>query len=214
MTHPFAKPLLLVSLVLVLPLVLLAFAGESFTTFIKRVKNDPPSATTTFIAVATILATDVFLPVPSGPISTLAGSQLGLIGGMLASTLGMTIGGTIAFALARRWGRPLAERYADREQLAALESTADAHGLWLVLITRSLPVFAEAAVLLVGTLHMSWRAFLPTLFASNLLIAGIYSCLGHTASDQGWLVGAVCGSIAVPFVTTALARIWLKRDHS
>jgi uncharacterized membrane protein YdjX (TVP38/TMEM64 family) len=214
MTHPFAKPLLLVSLVLVLPLVLLAFVGESFATFIERVKNDPPSITTTFLAVAVILATDVFLPVPSGPISTLAGSQLGLIGGTLASTLGMTIGGTIAFALARRWGHPLTERFADREQLAGLESAADAHGIWLLLITRPLPVLAEAAVLLVGTLQMSWRMFLPALIASNLLIAGIYSYLGHTASEQGWLVYAVCGSIAVPFVITALARIWFKRDLS
>lgn len=214
MTHPFAKPLLLVSLVLVLPLVLLAFAGESFTTFIERVKNDPPSPTTTFLAVAAILATDFFLPVPSGPISTLAGSQLGLIGGMLASTLGMTVGGTIAFALAQRWGHPLAERIADREQLADLESAADAHGLWLLLITRPLPVLAEAAVLLVGTLQMSWRTFLPALIVSNLLIAGIYSYLGHTASEQGWLVFAVCGSTAVPLVIAACARIWLKRDHS
>src|SRR5690606_6677009 len=106
--NPFVKPLLLVALVLVLPLVLLAFVGESYLPLIEQWRSAPPAATTVFVAVTAILATDLFLPVPSGPISTLAGSQLGVVGGMLASTLGMTIGGVIAFALARLWGRPLA----------------------------------------------------------------------------------------------------------
>jgi hypothetical protein len=47
MTHPLAKPLLLVALVLVLPLALLAFAGECFAAFLARVESDPPSATLT-----------------------------------------------------------------------------------------------------------------------------------------------------------------------
>jgi hypothetical protein len=46
MTHPLAKPLLLVALVLVLPLALLAFTGECFAAFADRVESDPPSATT------------------------------------------------------------------------------------------------------------------------------------------------------------------------
>lgn len=65
----------------------------------------------------------------------------------------MTVGGMIAFALARRWGRPLAERFAGAEELSELEDTASTHGTWLVLLTRPLPVLAEAGVLLVGTLR-------------------------------------------------------------
>lgn len=206
MTNPFAKPLLLVALVLVLPLVLLAFVGESYAPFVERLKNDPPAAATLFIAVAAILASDLVLPVPSGPISTLAGSQLGIVAGALASTIGMTIGGVIAFALARRWGRPLAERFAGADQLAELEDTASTHGTWLVLLTRPLPVLAEAGVLLVGTLQMSWRTFLPTLVISNVVIAVTYAILGYYASEQNWLVIAMCAAIALPVTATIVAK--------
>ena len=145
MTSPLTKPLLLVALVLVLPLVLLAFTGESFSAFAERVKSDPPSATALFLTVVAILATDIFLPVPSGPISTLAGSQLGIVVGTSASTLGLTLGGIIAFALARRWGRPLAERFANPEQLTNFETAADTHGLWLVIITRPCLLYTSDA---------------------------------------------------------------------
>ncbi len=211
MTSPLAKPLLLVALVLVLPLVMLAFSGESFAALAERMKNDPPSSAVLFLTVVVILATDVFLPVPSGPISTLAGSQLGIALGTLASALGMTLGGFIAFALARRWGRPLAERFADREQLTNLEATADTHGLWLVLLTRPLPVLAEAGVLLVGTLQMSWRAFLPTLIVSNFLIAATYALLGQTARMRGWLPAAVCFSIVLPILVAYAAKRRFRR---
>lgn len=206
MTNPFAKPLLLVAFVLVLPLVLLAFCGESFQPLIARLASDPPSPHIIFLVVAAILATDLVLPVPSGPLSTLAGSQLGIVGGTLASTLGMTVGGVIAFALARRWGRPVAARLAGAGQLAELENAASTHGTWLVLLTRPLPVLAEAGVLLVGTLQMSWPAFLPTLVLSNLMIALTYAVLGHYASQQDWLVIAVCAAVALPVAATMLVR--------
>jgi 3-dehydroquinate synthase len=206
MTNPFAKPLLLVALVLVLPLVLLAVLGESYAPLFERLKSAPPSAPTVFLAVAAILATDLFLPVPSGPISTFAGSQLGIVTGTLASAIGMTVGGVIAFALARRWGRPLAERLSGPEQLSALEEAASTHGTWLVLLTRPLPVLAEAGVLLVGMLQMSWQAFLPTLVTSNLLIAATYATLGHYASEQDWLVLAVCVAVALPIAAAVAVK--------
>jgi 3-dehydroquinate synthase len=126
--------------------------------------------------------------------------------GTLASTIGMTVGGLIAFALARRWGRPLAARFAGADQLDELEKATSTHGIWLVLLTRALPVLAEAGVLLVGTLQMSWRVFLPTLVLSNLVIAATYAILGHYASEQDWLAIAVCAAIALPLGATFIAK--------
>lgn len=210
MTSPIIKPLLLVSLVLVVPLVMLAFFGESFSTYLEHVKSNPPSGGIFFIAVVAILASDLVLPVPSGPISTLAGSQLGIFWGALAVMLGMTLGGVIAFFLAKRWGRPLAERFADKSELTRLEQALETHGLWLVLVTRSLPVLAEACVLVVGTLQMSWRRFLTVLIASNLVIALSYAILGRTASKHGWLIPAVLGSMASPILLAILLKNWHK----
>jgi uncharacterized membrane protein YdjX (TVP38/TMEM64 family) len=206
MLHQFLKPLLLVSLVLILPVVILLFTGESFASVIESWKNSSPAPSTMFLAVAGILATDIFLPVPSGPISTLAGSQLGIVAGTLASTLGMTIGGIAAFALARRWGRPFAERLASAQELSDMESIADSFGLSALLVTRPLPIVAEACVLLLGTLQMKWRVFVPMLAASNLVIAATYATLGHYASQQSWLPLAVGMSLAVPIFLTIFIR--------
>ena len=198
MNNPLIKPLVLVALVLVLPLVLLALRGESFSSLIDRWREEPPSRGQMFLAVTAVLASDVFLPVPSGPISTLAGSELGFLAGTVASTLGMTLGGIVAFGLARRWGWPLAERLASKERLTQMSRTATEQGSWLVLLTRPLPVMAEACVLLMGALQMRWLIFLPTLMASNLIVASIYAALGQHAGQQGWLPVADCFSIAVP----------------
>jgi uncharacterized membrane protein YdjX (TVP38/TMEM64 family) len=203
-----------VALVLVLPLVLLTFAGESFSSFVEDVKTYPPSAPVLFAAVVGILATDVFLPVPSGPISTLAGSQLGIIAGTVASALGMTMGGLLAFALARRWGRPLALRLSSEQQLLDCQYIADTFGVSLLLITRPLPVLAEAGVLLMGTLQMHWRVFLPVLLVSNLLISATYAVLGHLASKEDWLVIAVCLSVAVPILLAAAIHRTVRKPKS
>lgn len=206
MTNQLAKFLLLVALVLVLPLVLLAFTGESFADVVTRWQTAPPSPAELFLAIVAILAMDLVLPVPSGPISTFAGAQLGIFSGTLASTLGMTLGGLVAFALARRWGRPLAERFTEPEQIDDLAAMADTHGVWLTLITRPLPVLAEAAVLMAGAMSMRWRVFLPTLIASNLVISAAYATLGQTSATHHGLIWAICASIALPVILSLMAR--------
>ncbi len=208
MNNPLSKLLVLVTLVLVLPLVLLALRGESFSSLANLWRADPPEPWQMFVVVTAVLASDVFLPVPSGPLSTLAGSQLGFLLGTAASTLGMTLGGVVAFALARRWGWPLAERLTSKEQRSSMSQAASQQGGWMVLLTRPLPILAEACVLLVGALQMRWRAFLPVLVASNLVVAGIYSVLGQSAGQQDWLPAAVCVSIALP----GLVAWWWKRS--
>ena len=210
--NPWVKPLLLITVVLILPLVLLAVWGETFLTVAEQWQSDPPSRCVMGLAIVGILATDVFLPVPSGPISTLAGSQLGIVLGTITSTIGMTLGAVIAFTLAKAWGRPLAEKYSSAEQLSQLESSCNQHGVWMLLVTRPLPILAEACALLVGALQMSWRQFLPTIIVSNLLIAATYSILGQQAAEYGWLPIAVCLSAALPLVVTWWWRTRATRD--
>jgi len=207
------KPLLLITVVLILPLILLVIWGETFLTVARRWQAEPPTPGVLAIAVIAILASDVFLPVPSGPISTLAGSQLGIMTGTLISTVGMTLGAVIAFGLAKAWGRPLAKRYSSSEQLIELEAACTQHGVWMLLLTRPLPILAEACALLVGALQMRWQQFLPTILASNLIIAATYSVLGQQAASYGWLPLALCASIALPLLATGLARRRLQRNQ-
>ena len=206
MSSSLLKPLLLVALVLVVPVVLIAFWGEPFVDVIERWQQTPPPPHVLAAVVVALLASDVLLPIPSGPINTLAGGQLGFWWGTVVCATGMTCGAVIAFGLARAWGRPLAERLSSPKQLRDMESACHNHGLWMVLVTRPLPVLAEACALLVGTLQMRWQAFLPTVMIANLLIAATYCALGHQANQYGWLPLAVCASAALP-----LGFVWYLR---
>lgn len=208
MERRLIKPLLLVTVVLVLPLMLLAARGESFARRLSTWQTDPPPRSVLAVAVIGMLASDVILPVPSGPLSTFAGSQLGVMRGTAASFAGMTLGASIAFALARRWGTPLAARLSTPGQLTEAEEANRRHGPWLLAITRPLPILAEAAALLVGALQMRWREFLPPVMATNLAMAFVYSLLGQQSAQQGWLPMAIAASVALPL---ALAVWWRRR---
>jgi len=195
-------PTLLITVVLILPLLLFVFWGETFLSVAEQWQTDPPGRWALAAAVTAILASDVFLPVPSGPISTLAGSQLGIVLGTASSTIGMTLGSLLAFALAKTWGRPLALHTWSTNHLAEIETACANHGVWMLILSRPLPILAEACVLLVGALQMRWQQFLPTVLVSNFLIAATYSVLGQQAADYGWLPMAVCASIGVPVLIT------------
>jgi uncharacterized membrane protein YdjX (TVP38/TMEM64 family) len=200
------KPLLLVTIVLVLPLAILAFHGEAFSAALASWRADPPPAGALALAVVAILASDVLLPIPSGPVSTFAGSQLGVALGTAASALGMTLGAMVAFALARRWGRPLAERFSSPQALADADQACREHGPWMLALTRPLPILAEATALLLGALQMPWRTFLPPVIASNVAIAAAYAMLGAQAAAQGWLPLALAASVAAPLAVAAFIR--------
>jgi uncharacterized membrane protein YdjX (TVP38/TMEM64 family) len=197
------KPLLLVSVMLILPLVLLAVRGESFVTQLRAWQTSPPAPMTLAALLVGILAADIVLPVPSGPVSTLAGSHLGVVLGTGASALGMTLGAVIAFAVARRFGIDKT----DREVLDGEgNETTDQHGAWMLVLTRPLPIVAEAAVLLAGALRMPWRSFLPPIVVSNLAISATYATFGRQAAAHGWLPLAVCASVAAPLAVAVYFR--------
>jgi 3-dehydroquinate synthase len=221
MDRRLLKPLLLVTIVLVLPIALLATRGESFAAELHKWQTAPPPPAALAALIVGILAIDVVLPVPSGPVSTLAGSHLGFTLGTAASALGMTLGATIAFALARYWAsfhvdgslrdaNPVSERPAHVKSTIEAEQACREHGPWLLVITRPLPIVAEAAVLLVGGLGMPWRTFLPTVIASNLAVSAAYAALGTQASAHGWLPLAVCASIALPLAIALACRRRLR----
>ena len=199
--------LLLLAVVLAIPIVPFVVWGRFFEGPVAAWHQSAPHTGWLVVGVVGILACDIVLPVPSGPVSTLAGAQLGAPLGTLASWTGMTLGAVVAYALVKRWGRPIAERFANREDLQRMAANCQRHDVAMLLVTRPLPIFAEACVLLVGLLGTPWRRFLPAVAVSNLAIAAIYSVLGDYAAEQSWLPAAVCLSLAVPVV---LAMWWRR----
>jgi 3-dehydroquinate synthase len=144
-------------------------------------------------------------------VNTFAGAQLGVAGGTLTAWLGMTLGASFGFALARWLGRPLVEWMISADDLPRVAEASRRFGPQLVVITRALPVLAEATVLLLGSARLEWRRFLPAMALSNLGLAVVYAAFGYYARQQGMVVVALAVSIALPVLAATIARRLLSR---
>ena len=94
---------LLAAIVLALGLAIAPFAvlGAAFEEQVLDWFQQPWSAAARFWAVVLILASDLFLPIPSSAVCTYAGAQLGFVAATASGWLGMTIGAMLGYSLAR-----------------------------------------------------------------------------------------------------------------
>lgn len=203
------RRLILITVILAIPIVPFIGFHATLERWLLRLGESSPDPWTLAVVVMGLLATDVFLPIPSSFVSTLAGGQLPPFVAAAASWVGLNAGAAIGFGASRIWGRPLAERLSNPEDLRRMQRFTDRYATTALVVTRALPILAEATVLLLGTQQLTWRRFWPPILLSNLGIAVAYSWLGHIARDQEWLPFAMSISVALPLLATwGLQRRW------
>jgi uncharacterized membrane protein YdjX (TVP38/TMEM64 family) len=203
------RSLLIVTLVLALLAAPFLLVGELGANQLAAWRENPPSKPTIAWATFALLASDIVLPVPSGPVATFAGAQLGWPLATLVAWAGMTVGCVAAFAATRRWGAALAHWLCKPEELAAAQQLAQTQGVGVLLVTRPLPILAEAAVLTLGLLGAPWRKLLPTVAGANLVIAAFYAIVGEQAAEREWLLPTLFVVAALP-----LPIAWWLRHKS
>lgn len=208
------RTLPLMCVVLLVPILPFLFMGGHLEDWLRSLADDPPSKAATFALVVSLLASDLLLPIPSSVISTLSGWQLGWLLGTLATWIGMNAGALIGFGLARRFGRAFALWFSSVEDLERMHQVSERFGPTVLVLTRAIPVFAEASVLIAGIHRLSWRRFLPAVALSNLGIAIAYAGFGDFAEQHQWLPLALAIAIALPVLFAAAARRWLPGDRS
>ena len=142
--NAFLKPVLVVALVVAIPVVPFLFLGEQFEERVSTWVREEVQDEHRIAIVIGVLTTDIFLPVPSSAVSTWAGGVLGFGPGLIASWIGMTVGSVIGFGLARLFGARFASFFAQDADLEALRGTTQQYGPLTLLVTRPLPILAEA----------------------------------------------------------------------
>jgi uncharacterized membrane protein YdjX (TVP38/TMEM64 family) len=198
-------PIVLVAVVLAIPILPLLLLGDSLERELEGWLDAQWSPAQVAAAVVALLAVDVFLPVPSSVVSTFGGNVLGFWVGTAASWLGMMVGASLAFALARWFGRRLALWLSSARQLDRIDALSERYGPLVLVLARSVPVMAEASVLLLGTSGLSWRRFLVPMVLSNLGLAAVYAALG----DRVRLPVALAAAVALPLLASTIAgRLW------
>lgn len=110
---------------------------------------------------AGILTSDILLPVPSSIIGTMLGARLGFLPGWFLTWLGLMLGNLIGY-------------YAGRFALSRFGSSLpQTPTVLLLLMSRPVPIVAEAAAFTAGASRMKLSQFLFAAVIGN----GIYACL-------------------------------------
>lgn len=197
----------IVFLTLAVPVIPFVAFGPQLESWLEETVHGVVSPTWAVLLVVGLLSTDVLLPIPSSVLSTLGGEVLGFTLGTAASFAGLMLGAILGFGLARILGRPLVVRLADAKDIEQIDRLSERMGAALLIVTRPVPIFAEATVLFFGATRLTWRRFLMPVALVNLVIAGAYSALGSWVH----LPLALALSIVIPVLATSIARYVVAR---
>ena len=158
------------------------------------------------IVIVFVLASDVFLPVPSSVVSTAAGALLGFWIGAIVSTAGMTLGCVLAYWSGKNFGLPLVRRMVSQRDLEDVRARFRRSAAWALATTRPIPVMAEAAALFAGLAGVTFSRYLVITTLANAGISAIYSVAGASARGAQWFLLAFLASCALPGIAILLAR--------
>jgi uncharacterized membrane protein YdjX (TVP38/TMEM64 family) len=145
-----------------------------------------------------LLASDVFLPIPSSMVAVVSGGALGALAGGLLNWISITVGHSIGFALARKWGRPLVERFVGAAALTEADRAWQRGATAGLIISRPIPVLAEALSMFAGLTGFSWKRFVLVALVANAPHSFIYSWAGARFHDAGSLSALVLAGVGVP----------------
>ena len=152
--------------------------------------------------LAVLFILQVFLAfIPGQALMIACGYLYGFWGGFLVSWLSLVVGGEIAFYLARRHGRPFAEKWISPSVLARWNQNAQGQGVAFYTISLVMPLVPNDAMCYVAGLdRITHRRF----STANLLGRGL-ACLitswigdfGSQAPTYVWVIIVVLGLLAM-----------------
>lgn len=143
-------------------------------------------------------------PIPGYPIVFVSGILFGGWWGAIYANAGLMLSGVLAAALARRYGRPLAERFVERAELGRIEPLLENDSTWfwffvLLLPTGDLPCFAA------GLSRISMGRFFLALFAARFPFTFV---LTHAAAQATTLSSRTLLVITVPVAIAGGLAYW------
>ncbi len=124
-----------------------------------------------------VLASDIFLPIPSCLASTLCGCLLGPWLGFAVSFAAMSASAAAGYALGRLCGG-WARRLVGENDFKTLERLNRRFGASLLLSLRPVPILAETSVLFAGFAKVPVRKAVLFIGLGNTLVSAVYAALG------------------------------------
>ncbi|MBT6226509.1 MAG: hypothetical protein HOI47_07635 [Candidatus Scalindua sp.] len=147
---------------------------------------------------ASLLTSDILLPIPSSIIGTFLGARLGILSGWVWIWSGLMVGNLIGFA---------AGKYLLKSIKIDVSKTPTQVILFL---SRPVPVFAEAAAITAGAANTSIKQFLIACAAGNAIYAGVLSANGALLIPQSLAGPGLILPMALPVITWL---VWRRYAH-
>lgn len=129
-----------------------------------------------------ILASDIFLPIPSSIASTLCGLLLGAFLGFWVSFAAMSVSAAVGCLLGR-FASGWARRLIGDGDMASLQAFQRRCGPWSLLALRPVPILAEASTVFAGIGRSPWGQTALQLALGNAAVSLVYALVGAYCAE-------------------------------
>jgi uncharacterized membrane protein YdjX (TVP38/TMEM64 family) len=144
-----------------------------------------------------LLIADVFVPVPSSVVMIANGALFGVTGGTLLSLAGSLGAAALGFFVGRRSAR-LIERLISPAEKAQADALLARWGALAIVVTRPIPLLAEATAILAGGSPLGWARLLVASSAGSFPSCLLYALTGaHSRSFGSFGSGAIMFAIVL-----------------
>ena len=192
------KPLLLFSIVLLIPIVPFLVIGELPGD--QWLSATDSSALMFALTGSGLLALDVILPVPSSIVIALLGGRLGFFEGWLGAWFGLTIGNLVGYGIGRLWPKKLAPYIPESPSLI------------LLILSRPVPILAEATAIAAGATRIYIVSVLTACASGNAIYAGILAADWAALLASDWMGPGIILPLLMPVAGWILWRWSVKKD--
>ena len=179
---------------------------------ILRIQAMPAGRAWAAAVIAGLLTADLFLPVPSSVLMTLAGAVLGFTMGWIVNLVGAMGSAALGFGLCRRWGRPMFERLVSPRDAERITRFFERYGVWAILLSRSVPMLTEIMSCMAGFSALRGRLFFAVALLGTWPLCMVYAWAGHRALDASAIGWAVLMAFVLPAIGFGLVR-WLGKER-
>lgn len=208
--HSSLRWVVVAAVILALILLPFAFFEQPITQWSEAQLSGPPTALLGAV-VMILLAVDVVLPVPSSIVNTASGALFGWTIGAMVAWGGLMIGCAGGWALGRSVGRAGLLRFMGKTDLSRAEAIAERFGNTAIVVSRPIPVLAEASTLLAGACGVPFRRMMLLSALSNAGISLVYAGVGAFSAQVSSFLLAFAAAVVLPGLAIVASRAFRGR---
>ena len=203
---------LVIGMVAVLSLLFVAaetagWMGEdTFRALLEAVHASSGGRLAVAVTLGGLLAGDLILPVPSSVLMTLSGAFLGTAAGTAVSFAGSMGSALAGFGLCRHFGHAAFRRFAGEADADRIAEFLRNHGVWGILLSRSVPMLTEVVSCVAGLSDLPFRTFATLAAAGTLPVCAVYAWAGARAASPTGFGWAVLVAFVLPAAGFAVVR--------